>query len=488
MKVTTQELGNCEVILTVEIDDKQKSRILEKAARRISRQVRIPGFRPGKAPYRIIINKFGVEAVQEEAMEDLTNDVFRKALEEADVTPYAQASLDEINWEPLVMKVKIPTEPVIDLGDFHSIRVDFDAPEVTDDELDKELEQLRDRNATFEAVDRAAQIGDQAAITVSEKDLASGEMLAEERDLNLMLEESDEDDPAPDMSANVVGLAAGEQKIWNHTYPEDYQVERFAGKAVEVFVKVNEVREKETPDLDDDLAALVGDYDTLDDLKAGLRDDLLNRKQNEIDRDLIPQVMDQLLESVENISWPAALEEQEIDHSLEHRKQDLTRQGLDLQTYLQMQQQTEEELREEIRETVQENLKTSLVLGKVIEVEKLEVDPEALARQAELMVMISGGTREAEQAFKSPAGLNMLANNMLYDRAREHLLSIAKGEIEAVEESLDEAEATSEASAEPEAAEKPIVDQEVTEPEAAAADDTITEVATVAVEENLEEE
>lgn len=486
MKVTTQELGNCEVILIVEIDDKQKSRILEKAARRISRQVRIPGFRPGKAPYRIVVNKFGVEAIQEEALEDLTKDIFRKALEEADVTPFAQASLDEINWEPLVMKVKIPTEPVVELGDYRNIRIDFEAPEVTEKELDEELDRLRDRSAAFEVVDRAAQLGDQAAVTVSEKDLTSGEMLAEERDMNVALQEADDDDPAPDLSSNIVGLLAGEQKIWSHTYPEDYRVERFAGKEVEVFIRVNEVREKEVPDLDDDFAALVGDYDTLDELKAGLKKDLLDRKQYKINQELMPKVMDQFLETVDSVTWPAALEEQEIDHTLDHRKQDLERQGLDLQTFLQMQQQTEEELREELRGTIQENLKTSLVLGKVIELEKLEVAPDALVRQAELMVAISGGTKEAEQAFKSQAGLSMLANNMLYDRAREHLLRIAKGEIEALEESGDESGEAPESGAEIEVSSVAATVGEVADQEEG--DKTVAEMAIATVAEESEEE
>ena len=110
MKVTTQELGNCEVLMTVEIDDKQKNRLLEKAARRISRQVKIPGFRPGKVPYRIVINKFGVEAVQEEALSDLTKDVFQQALEEAEkriragnIVGFCSPSLNIITENPCLL-------------------------------------------------------------------------------------------------------------------------------------------------------------------------------------------------------------------------------------------------------------------------------------------------------------------------------------------------------------------------------------------------
>ncbi len=197
MKVTTQKLDNCEVLMTVEIDDKQKNRLLEKAARRISRQVRIPGFRHGKAPYRIVINKFGVEAVQEEAIDDLTKDIFQQALEEAEITPFAQASLDEIEWEPLTMKVKIPVGPVVELGNYSDIRLEFEAPEVTDEEVGEELERLKDREATDAPDERAATVGDQSAVMLSEKDLETGTMVAEERDFNLRDQESDENKAAP---------------------------------------------------------------------------------------------------------------------------------------------------------------------------------------------------------------------------------------------------------------------------------------------------
>ena len=488
MKVTTQEQDNCEVILTVEIDDRQKNRLLEKAARRIARQVKIPGFRPGKAPYRIVVNKFGVEAVQEEAMTDLTQDIFQKALKEAEVTPFAQASLDEIEWEPLVMKVKVPTQPVVELGPYQDIRIEFEVPEVTEEELNEEIERLRDRHSTWETVERAAQLGDLAAVTASEKDLASGDMLAEERDFNITLLEREEDDSlSPDLSAHLVGMSAGEQKVFNHTYPEDYAIERFIGKEVEVFVRLNEVQEKELIEIDDDFAALVGDYDTLDDLKQGVQVDLVSRKQHETDRDLLSEVMDQVMAGVTAVRWPVALEEQEIEHALANRRQDLTRQGLDLQTYLQMQGQSEEELREELRANAQQSIKQSLVLNKVIELEGLQIDPEQVAQQAELMIMMSGGTQEAIDTFRSPAGLQMMASTMIYETARHHLLRIAKGEIEAEEaRAAEEAKAAEEvAAAEAEAAADVAIAGDIIEGEATAVEE-LTEADASAAETNTE--
>ncbi|MEM7031669.1 MAG: trigger factor [Chloroflexota bacterium] len=433
MKVTKEDLENCEVIMTVEIEDKQKTRLLEKAAKRIAREVRIPGFRPGKAPYRTIVNKFGLEAVQNEAMEDLTSDIFQKALEEAEVTPYAQASLDEVEWEPLVMKVKIPVEPVVELEGYRDIRVDFETPEATDEELNEELERLQDQQATFEVVERAAAQDDLVAVTISEKDIESGEMVQEEHDLDITILEPDEERTTPDVGPQLVGLTVDEHKVFNHTYPEDYAQSDLAGKEVEVYVKVNTVSEKELPELDDDFAGLIGDYETLDALKEKLSDDIISRKQYDIDRELMDGVLDQALDTIKDIKWPAILEDQELDGAVERQKGDASRQGMDWQTYLQTQQMTEDELRESLREDAHDSIRRSLLLSKIIELEELQLDSDALRQQAEFMSMIYGQNPEMANSFRSPAGLQLLANNMLMDQARSFLLRVAKGEVEAEE-------------------------------------------------------
>ena len=484
MNVTTQELENCEVLMTVEIDEKQKTRLLEKAAKRISKDYRIPGFRPGKAPFRIVVNKFGIEAIQEEAMSELTEDVFRKALDEAKITPFDQASLDDIQWEPLTMKVKIPISPVVELGDYRDIRIDFDPPEVSDEDIAEELENLRNRHATSELVERPAEMGDQVKVNVIEKEADAEEALSEQNDLNLTLMEAEEEDEGPDLSANVVGLAAGESKTWSYTYPEDYSDTEFAGKTVEITADVQEVSKRDLPELDDDFAALIGDYDDLDQLKEALKENVRRSKQYEVDQELMPTVLDQVIDQATLVKWPPVLEEHEIDHAITHREQDLAQQGLDLQTFLQTQQKTEEEFRNELRESVQSNLKQTLILNKVIELENLKIDPDELRQQAEFMMMIYGGSPQARQTFQSPAGLQMLANNLLYDKARERLLSIAKGEtIEDEAEMADviegEAETGVEAGADVEVAEAEVTentDAVTAESEVGAEADTDAEV------------
>jgi len=443
LKVTTETPKDCEVLLTVEIDDRQKDKVLQKAARRIAKQVRIPGFRPGKAPYNLMVNRFGLEAIQDEAMEELTSAVFQNALKEADVTPYAMASMESIEWEPLVMKIKVPTEPVVELGNYRDLRVEFEKPEVTPEELDHELEHLKDSYATFVPMERPAEVGDLVSVTIDEKDAESGEVLSTDQSIEITLREAAEMDDEPDWATHLAGLSADDEAVFTHTFADDYPNAQYAGKTVEISASVETVKTKEEVELNDEFASLVGDFDTLDDLKAQIEEDMVARTQNEIDMDLIGTVLEQVVDGAKTIKWPAIMEEEEIYSSIDYQRK---QSGLDMDSFLKTQGKTLEELQEEKRETVQKSLKTALVLSKVVELEGLQVDGTEIRQQAEWMVMLSGGSEEAAEAFASPDGLRMLANNILSDKARARLLAIAKGELEEEEEAADaedEAEATS---------------------------------------------
>jgi trigger factor len=460
LKVTKENLDNCEVLMTVEIDDRQKDKLLQKAARRISRQVKIPGFRPGKAPYRVILNRFGIEAIQEEALEDLTQNVFKSALEEADLTPYAQASLDEIEWEPLVMKIKVPVEPVVELGDYQNIRLDVPEIEIAAEEIAGQLEEMRERYTTYSPVDRPAEAGDLVSVTIWEKALDSDEMLVEEDEDELTLEEPEPDDPEPVWLVHLTGLSAGEQKIFTHAYDEDYEDEDYAGKEIEFTVVVNTVKVKEEVELDDEFASLVGDFDTLDELKQKIEDELKAQQQRDLDNELTAEMIDQIIEGAKTIKWPLSLEERELDQTLEDQENRLKKVGLDINAYLKTQQKTLEEYREELRESVRNNLKASLALNKVIELENVSIDSAEVVDQAEMMVALSGGTQEAAEAFQSPAGLRLIASNLLNNKVRQRLAAIAKGE---VEQETEQEEETASPEEEEEATEAAVVEEEASE-------------------------
>jgi trigger factor len=447
LNVTTEPLENCEVLMTVEVDEKQTDKLLKAAAGRISRQVRIPGFRPGKAPYRVIIQRFGEEVVRDEAMEDLSEAVFKQALEQTELEPYAPASLEDVSWDPLVMKVRVPVPPVVELGDYRAMRIDAEPVEVGETEVDEALQELQDEYATWNPVERPAQLGDLVTMAVTEQ--SGAEILAQNESVEYELTQPDEDDTGPDLTTPLIGLAAGEEKEFNATYPEAFSDPRYAGQEVTVSVKVHGVKEKELYPLDDDFAQTVGDFDTLEQLTEKLTEDIRRRKEREADNELGEQALVQLIESAERIEWPKALEEEEIDQALEEQDRRLQENGLSLDTYLSMQKKTREELREEYRPAVQERLRRSLVLSKLVELENLRVAGHEVTDRIDRMSMLAGERgAELREALTTPDSLRYIANDLLTSKARERLVQIVRGEVEEETGEEDEEETEQEPGAE----------------------------------------
>jgi trigger factor len=430
-------------MMTVEVDEQQTDKLLKAAARRIAGQVRIPGFRPGKAPYRLIVQRFGEDVVREEALEDLSKSVFEQALKQADVEPYAPAQLEDVSWDPLMMKVRVPVAPVVELGEYRAMRMEVEPVEVSEAELNEALEKLQDEYATWNPVERPAQLGD--LMTMSVKERVGDETLAENENIEFELAEVDEDSESPDLTTPLIGLSAGEENEFSVTYPESVRDPRYAGKEVSVSVEVYSVKEKEVYPLDNDFAQTVGDFDTLEELKEKLTEDIGRRKQREADNELGEEALQQLIENAERIEWPKALEEDEIDQALEEQDRRLQGSGLSLDTYLSMQKQTREEFREDLRDAVEERLQRSLVISKLVELENLSVEGHELTDQIDRMSMMAGERgAELREALTTPDGLRRVASDLLASKVMERLVQIVKGEAE------DEGEIEEETEADPE--------------------------------------
>ncbi|MFQ5611560.1 MAG: trigger factor [Anaerolineae bacterium] len=445
MKVSAEPLENCQMLLTIEIDARQEDKLLKTAARRIARQVKIPGYRPGKAPYNLIVRRFGDEAIQQEAIEDLTDRVYKNALKEIDFEPYGPGSLTDVEWNPLVIKVTVPTEPIVDLGNYRDIRLETEEIIITDEEVAESLAALQTQHALYTPVERPAQLGDLVSITLTESD---GEtILLQEEEDDLYLKKPDEDSEEPDRVTPLLGLSAGDEKTFTVTYPPTYEDEDYAGKEIEITVRVNEVKEQELEPLDDDFAALVGDFDTLDELKENVREGLYRERKAEQDSELADQMLDRVIEGAPTIEWPEFLEEQRLDEALKSQDTELEEIGYSLETYLKLQQKTVEEHRDELRPRIQELLRRNLAISKLAELENLTVDTEEVLGTAETAVRLLGDSSELRDAYLSDAGLTMVANDLLVSKVRQRLSAIARGEapdpdaVQAEDESAEDTEA-----------------------------------------------
>jgi trigger factor len=442
--------------MTVEVEPKREEDLLKKAATRIARQVRIPGFRPGKAPYNVIVRRFGLEAIQQEALEQSLDKLVQDALEEAEVRPVAQIQLDSINWDPLTVKIKIPTRPKVELSDYADIRLESEAVEVGDEDVEEALQELQEQNAIWAPVERPAKIGDLITMAVVEKD--GDEILAEQESAEYELvdpaeeqeaeaQEEEQVHPAIDLTTPLLGLSAGDEKTFTITYPEDFDDARYAGKDITFEVKLSSVKEKELDPLDDEFAKSVSDFETLEALKADIRENIRQQRDRQQKVELGNQVLEKII-AASTIEWPLAFEEELIEQEIESFESRAKGYGLTLDRYLQMENKTKEAFQEDIRARLINNLKRTLALGKIAERENIKVSESEILKRAKLISDVSGyGDQIWRNILGSPAQQSLIANDLMGEKVIQWLGAKARGENPSLaeEDELETGETRSEA-------------------------------------------
>lgn len=430
MKIETQELGNRQVELHVHVPDERVQKALRLAARQVSKRMRIPGFRPGKAPFEIVAHNVGEEYLLEEALESLGQDIYREALEQTDLEPFAPGSLEEIvSREPLVIRYSVPLAPEADLGDYRGVRLEYQEPEVDDESLEEVLEELRQGQALIEPVDRPAQTGDVVVIDVVGRldgpEAGSG-LLIDDSNVSLLLDE-ETDWPFPGIAASLVGTSAGQEESVEYHFPDDYSNESLRGQTAKFDFTVHEVKSRTVPEWSDDLARNLGDFDDLLALRIKLRQNLTEEATRRADSDFADQVIQEVVEQSQ-VSYPPLLLEQEIDDMLTDLRRQLQGQNLALEDYLKIEDKSDKDLREDLRPRAEERLKRALVLGQVVEEENLSISPEEI--DEEIDNLLSGLGEQAQQVrsqFDNPRTRRSIELDLLTSKAVRRLVDIAKG-------------------------------------------------------------
>ncbi len=390
MKIETERLENCQMALTIEVDEKRAKRALRSVARRISRRAKIPGFRPGKAPYNVVARYFGKEALSNEVLDELGDAVYKEALDKAGLEPFGQAQLTDYETNPLVLKMVVPLAPVVELGDYRQIRLEPDEGTASEEEIDEALRRIQEQNTFWEPVKRPAQWDDLAIVDI--EGTVKGETVVENEGRELSLK-ADSPQPLPGFNEKILGMTVNEQREFTLTYPEEFDNKELSGQPAHFTVHLQDLKEKVAPDIDDDLARTVGSYETLEDLKAELRRQL----QAKAEQEFANRALTALIERSE-IEFPPIMLEKGIDDWLKEFDRSLRRQGLNLDNYLEMQKLTEEEFRQEVSPQVEERLKRSLALGKLAELEGLEIKSnEVVDEVLKRLAAIARGELEEEE-------------------------------------------------------------------------------------------
>ena len=431
LKIDTQPQDNCTLALTVEVDDDRVQPALKAAARRLAKQLRFPGFRPGKAPYETVLRQVGEGALYNEALESLGQEVYQEALEQAKIEAFAPAELEHVDLKPMVLKFVVPLRPEVELGDYRgTLRVDYTAPDVTDEAVQESLEHLREHQSELTPVERPAQLGD--VVTLDAKGyLNDGEnpsdFLLADKDVALLLDEA-ADWPMPGFAPEVVGLSAGEEKKFDLTFPEAYPNESLKGQVAHFEVTVKEVKQRALPEWSDELAKSFGDYESLDDLRAKVRADLLAQAEHSSGHEYSDKVVNELAEQAQ-VKYPPVVLEQELDEYLEDLDRRLREQRLTLDDYLKIQGKSKEEFREEVRPQAEKRLKRTLVLGKVVDLEGLTVEGDEIEQAIDRLSTPWGEQAgEMRKVLSNDRARRMVSLDVLSEKAVARLVAIAKGE------------------------------------------------------------
>lgn len=488
MKVTTTIREDHQAELTLVLDSQELERAKRRVAREYARRMKIPGFRPGKAPYELVARRVGEEAIREEALERLLDEYYPKALAEAEIAPYGPGKLEEIvSEDPPTFKLLVPLAVDVELGDYRSVRLPYEPPELDEGEVEKVIGAYRQMFAVLEPVDRPAEVGDVVYVNVEayEEGHEDGEPLFADQNHPVLIEKEPHDGEWPyrGFPEEFVGAKAGDTKTLTYTYPDDEEDETLRGKTVVVKAEVVEVKGRSVPDLDDDFAQQLGAQDA-EDLRKGVRESLMQQKQQTYDVEYLTAVLDEIV-SQATLKYPPQLVEDEVMERLDEYRREAQQRGLSWEDYLKERGTDEEALKAEIREEAEPFVRRRLVLEAIAREENLEIDTDKVmdvARNYLLQMAASMDPKEARKLGRDKALVQELltaaAHDELIGQAEAFVISLAKGELDAEEaqKTAEEGEASTEegeaeAATAPEAQEsEPATEKEAeaaSEPEAA---------------------
>jgi trigger factor len=384
MKTSLKELPDSRVEVEVEVPAEDVARATSRAARAMAKEMRLPGFREGKAPPSLVIQRLGFGPVLEEAIREALPEWYEGALLDSRVSPIGDPSIEMVSTpegegEPLAFKFDVGVRPAAQLGDYKGLEVGKAETEVSEDVIDIEVERVRESFARLEPVEREAAEGD--SLLIDFEGLIDGAAFeggkAEDYLLGLgsgsLIEGFEE---------QLTGARAGAEVAVEVTFPDDYQAEHLAGKAAVFNVKVKEVREKILPELDDEFAADASEFETLEELRADIRAKVGEALGSRAEEDFRIAAIDVAVDAA-SVDVPADLVTARATERWERMERQLAQRGMDPNAFLQMQGKTREELIEESKPDAERELKREAVVTAIAAAEAIEVSDEELVEALE---------------------------------------------------------------------------------------------------------
>ncbi len=424
MKVTNEKTENSQVFLTIEMEPAEVEESLEKSYCRLVKKANIPGFRKGKAPREILERYIGKESLLEDALNNLLPEAYEKAIKEQKIEAIAQPHIEIAQTDPVVFKATVPLPPTVELGDYHHIQVTPEPVELTEDDVNAVIEQLRHRQATWEPVERPVEVDDLVVLDI-ESNIEDKPFINQKAVQYQVLR--DPPFPAPGFAEQLAGMERNEEKEFKLQFPLDFPGGELAGKEASFKVRVTEIKQERLPELDDEFATGVNpDFKTLDSLREGVSADLKLRAEEKAKIDFEEKVIEAAVDLAE-LEFPPILVELEIDRLLSQRFQRLQRGDQGLEEYLRSIKKTKEELREELHPLATKRVIHSLVLGKIAEEEKIEVSESEVNAEIENMIKSTTDNKDELRKFlNAPQSRESIEQLLITRKTIQRLVEIAK--------------------------------------------------------------
>jgi len=423
VKVSVETLPTSEAVLDVEVTWDEMQKASDKAYRKLVQKIDVQGFRRGKAPRSLLERKLGgKETIYQEGLDDLISETYSTTLKEHDLTPISQPKLDAPVFEmgqPYHFSLTVPVLLPAELGNYHELHFEREEASVTSEEVDKEIESLRERLSEWKIVERPAAYGDR--VTVDLKLTVEEKTISDLKDNPFELTE-ERTGLFTGMDEQVVGMQAGESKTFSVTLPADYSNEKLAGEQADYEITLHKVEVKELPEVDDAFAEKVSDgqYQSLEDLSKVVSDNILEGKKRKTREELRDKIVDAVIEQATFKIHPLLIEEQAHDmlHQFEHM---LEQQHISLDQYLTMMRKTHDEYVKELEPDAEKSVKRQLVLDEIARKENITVTAE------EIEGLFALYSQAGQQLPRSEEQIRALASSYRREKTLQRLTEIIAG-------------------------------------------------------------
>ena len=427
MNVTTEKIENHKVVLTIEVPAEELDKGIKAACKSLANRVNIPGFRKGKAPRRILEMNIGKEAILDEAFDRVAQKAFDEALKQENLDPVDRPQVDIVTLEEgkdVVFKATITPVPEVTLGEYKGLKVAKDAVEVKDEQVEEQVKNILNHHAKMVDAEEGATVANDDFITLDFKGEVDGVAFAggEGKDYPLQIGSHSFIDTFEDQ---LVGLKVGEEKDVNVTFPEEYHAKDLAGKAAVFHCKINSIKHKEMPELTDEFVKASTSYESIEDMKAKLRENIEKNAQREADTKRRNEILKQATDNI-TVDIPEVMVENRVSNMIQELSVNLENQGMNLDAYLKYANMDMAKLREQYKESAAIAVKTDLMLDAVAKAEDIKVENADINAEIALLAATYGTTpQEVSKIIKKSHSIGNLVATVLHKKAANFIIDSA---------------------------------------------------------------